>query len=237
MALTISLPLHAAAQAPPPAKEIIARYVSAIGGEKAFLSREAWETTGQFSMPAAGISGTVEIYAAGGRALARIVIPGIGEVMRGHDGKVGWSVNPMEGPRLLQGAEESRLAEESQPGASLWHSSVVTSVETLEKTAINGEDCWKVKTVWKSGRETFDCFSVASGLYIGSTGKLEMPMGVVDYTTVVSNYKDFGNVKVPTRIVQTAMGQEQIITVTSYKVTTVDPAKFALPPTVKALIK
>jgi hypothetical protein len=237
LAATLCLPLTAAAQAPPPAKEIIARYVAAIGGEKAFLERPAWQMTGDFAMPAVGITGTVESYASDGRSFAKVVVPGIGEILRGHDGKVAWSLNPMEGPRLLQGIEAARMAEEASPGAMLRHSSVVTSAETVGKSQVNGEECWNVKIMWKSGRETTECFSIASGLFIGSTGKIESAMGSVDYTMIVTEYKEFGGVKVPGRMVQTAMNQEQIITTRTYSVGPVDNARFALPAEVKALVK
>ena len=35
---------------------------------------------------------------------------------------------------------------------------------------MNEQECWKVKVVWKSGRETRDCYSTASGLLIATAG-------------------------------------------------------------------
>ena len=62
-------------------------------------------------------------------------------------------------------------------------------------------------------------------------------MGPMPTTTSTGDYKKFGALMQPTTIVQTAMGVDQIIRVTSYEYNTVAPAAFDPPASVKALIK
>jgi hypothetical protein len=100
---------------------------------------------------------------------------------------------------------------------------------------MNGEACYKVKLVWKSGRETFDCYSVASGLLIASMGKQESAMGTVEVTNLLSDYKDFGGQKIATRLTQQVMGNEQVITINSVDYDAADAATFAMPAAIKAL--
>jgi len=225
------------AQSLPQAREIVDRYVDAVGGEAALRRHTSWKAQGRFSVPASGLAGELEAYQAPGRMFARINIPGIGELLRGYDGTVGWSMNPLEGPRILDGPELAQTREELSRGATLRDSTVVSSLQTLEKTTMNGEECWKVKVVWKSGRESIDCYSVSSALLIATEGKTTTPMGEFQYTTDIHDYKQFGDVRIATRVVQRALGQEQVVTTESVQFGPVDAALFALPEPIKALVR
>ncbi len=59
----------------------------------------------------------------------------------------------------------------------------------------------------------------------------------MEATTVLSEFKDFGGIMVPTRTVQTTMGMDQIITVTDVEFDVVDPSVFVLPKEIQALVK
>lgn len=221
----------------PAARQLVDRYVEQIGGADAVLSHETWTATGTFAMAAAGISGPIHVYQDGERSFSRISVPGVGELLRGFDGTTGWSINPLEGPRLLEGRELAQTREEATRGAALRDRSVVTSMETLEKTTMNEQECWLVKLVWKSGRETRDCYSVETGLLVATTGKTTTPMGEFEYTTLINDYKQFGDLKIATRIVQTALGQQQVVTTDSIEFGPVADSIFALPDPIKALTK
>jgi hypothetical protein len=225
------------AQALPAAREIVDRYVVAVGGEAALRKHTSWKAVGRFSVPASGMAGELEAVQAPGRMFARINIPGIGELLRGYDGTIGWSINPLEGPRILEGAELAQTREELSRGAALRDTTVVSSLQTLEKTTLNGEECWKVKVVWKSGRESFDCYSLKSALLIATEGKTTTSMGEFQYTTDIHDYKLFGEVRIATRVVQRALGQEQVVTTESVEFGPVDAAQFALPDAIKALVR
>jgi hypothetical protein len=80
---------------------------------------------------------------------------------------------------------------------------------------MNNERCYLVKLNWKSGRESFDCYSAASGLLIASKSTQKTAMGEIPVVSLLSDYKKFGNITVPTKTVQDLMGQQQIITITS----------------------
>jgi hypothetical protein len=239
-ALTVAAGSSAAAQQAaeaPPAREVVERYVDAIGGEAAVRRQSSWRATGTFAVPAAGLEGGIEVYQSNGRTMGRITVPGIGELLRGYDGSVGWSLNPLEGPRLLEGMELAQAKEEALRGSALRDSTVVASLETVGRAEMNGEACWRVKVAWKSGRETHDCYSVASGLLIASTGTAVTPMGEFAYTTLMHDYKAFGDLRIATRVVQQTLGQEQIVTTQTIDFGPVDPAKFALPAAIQALVK
>ncbi len=57
-------------------------------------------------MPSSGVTGTLEIFGAKpNKTLLKISLGGIGEILEGFDGTIGWSLSPMTGPMLLEGKE------------------------------------------------------------------------------------------------------------------------------------
>ena len=62
-------------------------------------------------------------------------------------------------------------------------------------------------------------------------------MGAVPTTTTFRDYQKFGTLMYPTKVVQSLLGIEQVVTFTSYEFDTVPASAFALPAVIKALIK
>lgn len=224
------------AAALPAAKDLIAKFVAATNSPAVMAKHSSVKTKGRFEVPAAGMGGDLEIVQARpNKSLMRIALPTMGEIVKAFDGTHGWSLNPMQGPQLLSGAELDAMREESTFGTFSRQGPNVVSAETVERTQMNGEACFKVKIVWKSGRETFDCYSVASGLLVASVVKQETQMGTVEVTNLIGDYKDFGGQKIATRIAQQAMGNEQILTFQAVDYDMADSTTFAMPPAIKAL--
>ena len=72
---------------------------------------------------------------------------------------------------------------------------------------------------------------------IGAEKVEESPMGAMPTITSSGGYQKFGPFMQPTTMVQTAMGIEQIVRISSYEYDVVTASAFELPPAVKALIK
>jgi hypothetical protein len=229
-------PAAAAAQQLPPAEQLVQRYVQAVGGRDALLAPRTTRTRGTFEMPATGLAGELEVVSGKpNRVATRVTIAGIGEIRNGYDGQTGWSVDPMMGARLLTGGELEAAREQADPMAAVRDPSVFTSMTTVEQTTMGGQACYKVRLVWKSGRESYDCYAVDGGLLVASVNTQESPMGNIEVTTVVSDYRQFGNVRMPTRMSQEMMGNQQVITVTSVEFDVVDDAAFTPPAEISAL--
>lgn len=239
LALTSVPPRAAGAQDTlPPAKTLIAKAAAATNASSVMAKHQSVRTKGRFEMPAQGVSGDLEIsQARPNRTIMRINISGIGVIENGFDGTTAWQLNPMQGPRIMTGKELDAVREEASFGTSSRMGPNVASAETVERTQMNGEACYKVKVVWKSGRETMDCYSVASGLLIATVGKQESPMGTVEITNLVSDYKDFGGQKIATRLTQQAMGQEQVLVLTSVDYDAAPDSTFRMPAAIKALVE
>ena len=239
ISLVAAIPSVAQAQgALPSAKELIAKAAAATNTAAVMAKHTSVRTKGRFEMPAQGVSGELEIaQARPNRSMMRINLTGIGLIENGFDGTTAWQLNPLQGPRVLSGREFDAIREESAFGASSRQGPNVASAETVERAQMNGEPCYKVKVVWKSGRETVDCYSVASGLLVATVSKQESPMGTMEVTNLVSDYKDFGGQKIATRLTQQAMGQEQVLVITTVDYDAAPDSTFAMPAAIKALVE
>lgn len=227
----------AAAQALPDAASIVRKYIEAIGGA-AFGDKPGMVTQGTFSMPAMGTSGAMQVsQARPNRLVLSMNLPGIGEMRSGFDGETGWSLNPLEGPRLLTGTELMQLKDDADFGATLREARLITGMETVDRREVEGQACFRVRIQWKSGRETFDCYATDTGLLVSTEMRTETVMGTVDAAVFFSNYKEFDGIRMPTRTIQRVMGQEFVMTLDAVRFGPVDEAVFALPAEIKALIK
>ena len=89
----------------------------------------------------------------------------------------------------------------------------------------------------KSGFASTEYFSVKTGLQRGFTATQSTPFGPVQATTIVSDYKNFGDLLLPARTVQQTSGIEQVMTIKEMEYDTVEPSAFELPPEVKTLVE
>jgi hypothetical protein len=166
---------------------------------------------------------------------SKIDIPGMGEMRQGFDGAVAWMINPMQGPSLLTGPQLDAAKEDNDPSNYSRQSPAITASETIEKTTLGGAECFKVKHTWKSGKTSFDCFSVADGMITWSQAKSVTPMGEVETTSTYAAYKDWGGIKRATTTTIDQMGQQIIITMQGFEWDNVDPKELELPAEIKAL--
>ena len=170
--ITASAQTAATSSSLPAARTIIDRYVQAIGGRDAVLRHTSIRSVGSFEMPAAGVKGNLTVVQVAPNKMGMTIdLPGMGQMVTAYDGTVGWSINPMQGPRVLEGKELAQIREDAGPSAMLRPADRVRSVETVERTTMNGQSCYKVKVTTLSGRETFDCYSTETGLLVGMTGR------------------------------------------------------------------
>jgi hypothetical protein len=226
------------AQEAPPAQEVIERYVEAIGGADAHTSPRSIRTNGAVEMPGLGLQGTFEVLQLlPDRSLTRVNIPGIGEILSGFDGAFGWSVDPLLGASLMEGGELAQAQERANIMATLRDASVVTSLETVGLSESDGEPCWRVRIAWASGTESLDCYSRDTGLLLASENTEVSAMGEMVVTTRFSEYEPFYGMVLPTRLVQSAMGQVQELTVAAVVLDDIEDAELSPPPAIRALLE
>jgi hypothetical protein len=222
----------------PAARTIIDRHLQAIGGRKAILGHASTRITGTVTVVGNGMTGNFEIFAAKpDRALSKVTLGGIGDLVEAYDGTHAWSSSPMTGPMLSQGKELEQRKFDADFYGELHDPTRYASIKTVEKTAFQGRPCYKISLVRKDGAEDFDFYDVETGLKAGTIATRESPMGAVTSTVWQGDYVKFGDILQPTTIKQSNTGVELVMKVSSVEYDSVAASTFDAPPAIKALIK
>jgi hypothetical protein len=233
------------ADAVPTGAVVIGRFVEAVGGRQKWERFTSRRTT--MSMSVAGISPlTGENAAAAAEMTVERKSPDrlnsmtksadMGEIRQGYDGAVGWSIDPLNGPRVLTGSELHQLAVEATFNREIHLDRLYPVVERVESRDFRGQPSWRLQMKSPAGDTVVAYFEKASGLWVGFTRQFKAGDTLLSVTQAMSEYKDFDGLKFPTRIEQTVMETQQTMTVTSIEHVAIDDAVFALPVEIKTIV-
>jgi len=238
LALAGLLPVLAHGQSLPDGKDLIAKHVTAMGGRDAMDKHSSLHITGTFSLAAFGIEGPVHVYRAKpGKFLQQISIGAMGEAVQGFDGTTAWAIQPGQGAMVLSGEMLEQAKSQGDFFAEFPDVGKYSKIETLSLEDFEGRKCYKVKLVKTAGGETIQYFDAETGLAAGAIRSTETPMGKMDVTVVLSDYKEQGGVKMPSRVIQKTPQGDVTLTFSTYEWDKVEPAVFDLPADVKAMVK
>ena len=229
----------AAANKPlPSSKDVLERYTKAIGGKEAFMKHKSQRAIGTIEMSAQQAKGKMEAHAARpNKLLMKTMLPGVGEISTGFDGKTAWMKTALTGSMLLEGKMREEVARDAEFDKALRDPADYKTMEVLGIEEFNGEECYKLHLVHRTGFDSIEYFSTKTGLQRGHVATEETPFGAVKATTLITDYNQFGNLFLPSRIAQTAMGMEMVTSIDRMEFDNVDPAIFELPADVKALLE
>jgi hypothetical protein len=236
--LAAATPGMALGQTLPPAKDLIQKWATAVNAN-GWKGHKSARMTAAFDLPAMGMSAKMETAQmfAPSMSVSKVDLPGMGEMRQGFDGNVAWQLNPMQGASLSPKEQVTAQKEDADPDNYSRMSAAIVSSETVEKTNLGGQDCYKVKHTWKSGRISHDCFALSDGMIVWQQTKMATAMGEMEIVTTFAAYKDWGGIKRATTTTVDQAGQQFIITLQSWEWDTVDAKEFELPAEIKALVK
>jgi hypothetical protein len=220
----------------PPAREIVARHIKAIGGEAALAAVSSMRIRGRLEIPSQKIVGELEVLTARpARQLYRVTVPNIGRIENGYDGTIGWSISPAAGPELLSGRQLMEAADDAWFDGPLHAPGHVRELTTLARTDFDGKPSYKIRVVYGSGSERIEYFDANTGLQIGEESARATSQGVVQSVSILRDYRKFGQLLHAGTIVQRALGFEQVLTLTSCEYNVVPTGAFEPPAEVNAL--
>lgn len=221
----------------PAARSLIDAHIAASGGVEAYAKSGDGTTKVQMEIVENGMKLDMTMYGHGSDRASLMAIPGAGDFRSGYSGGVAWSMDPMNGPRLLEGREREQIIEQGDPRITIRDPGVIASATTVALSESEGRPCYRVEIKWTSGRETVDCYGTEDGLMLSTESVVASPMGDMKQISHVSDYKSFGAIKLPTRMKGKAAGMTQLITIQSYDPVAPAAEVFALPAAIEALIK
>jgi zinc protease len=223
----------------PKAETILDKYIEVTGGKAAYLKSHSEIVTGTMEMAAMGVKGSITIYhAEPDLSYTEIEITGIGKVKEGSDGKIAWSLNPMQGPHLKDGEEKVQSLRSAKSNAEVNWRDTFKEVKTEAVEAVDGKDCYKILMTPKEGSSETRYYDKASNILVKTVATAHTPMGDIPLEIGMSDYRKEGDILVPHKLLQKAGGQEIAISVESVKYNSEIPKdKFEPPDEIKALLK
>lgn len=226
-------------QAPlPSGADLVARHVAAIGGEAAWRAVTSSRATGTIELPTQNIRGTLEMLSARpARSVLRIDIAGLGRTEVGFSDGIGWMLDPMVGPSLVTGAALVQMKNDTHFDAALHPPDLIASVATIARVEFDGRQAFKATVTYVTGQTQDEFFDADTGLMIGTEGTSDTPMGKVPMKVTLRDYKTFGAIKLPTRVIQSALAAEQHFVIEAVELNTVKPETLDPPPMIRAMIK
>jgi len=230
--------VSASGQDLPAGVTLVSKHIAAIGGAEALRAISSLRATGVTEFPAQNMRGTFEMLAARpAKSVLRMELGGIGKAETGFNGTVGWMLDPMVGPSLVTGRQLDEMRNDSHFDSALHPPELVKSITTTARVEFDGRPAFKAHVVFVSGQERDQYFDAERGYLLGIEGPSQTPMGVVPVKIMLRDYKPFGAVSHPTRLVQSAMGIEQHFVFEQYEYNAVKPEAFDPPALIRAIIK
>jgi zinc protease len=199
----------------PTVKEILDKYVQALGGRAANEKIKTRLIKGTLEMLPMGVKGSAESFAlAPDKSYTKVTLSGIGEIIESFDGKNAWSVNPIQGNRDKTGAEllQTKMASDFYRDLNLDRLYSKMEVKGIEKAG-DREVYVVVGTAPGLDAETF-YFDTQSGFLLRTDSILVSPEGKMPAKTFYEDMREIDGIKLPYKI-RLVLPQFEVITMVS----------------------
>lgn len=224
----------------PSAESILDRYIEVSGGKTAYANLKNLTLNGKIEIPDAGLSGTLTTISAD-PDLSRTTVefPGAGKFETGAGAGRAWQLNPVQGARLLEGAELKRTLRLYSFNTAFNWRDVYSKVATEAEEEVAGKPCYRLLLTAKDGEAPDTAwYEKQSGLVVKTRLTLPTGQGEVTMESELGDYRDAGGVKIPFSISQKAGPQLVKVTVAGARTNSELPAGiFELPDAIKKLVK
>jgi zinc protease len=213
LGLALAICANAQAPAPPPplqaapvptVDQILNHYLDAAGGRSAWQQLTSRVTTGTIDVPAANLSGTIELREkAPDRILSEIRIAGA-LFQQAFDGTVGWTDDPQNGLREQSGAELS----EAKRDADFYHpldlKKLYAKLSVVGPAKIDDRDTYEIEADVPEGNPDELYFDATTWLPVRVVSHRHTPQGVVDFREDFDDYREVDGIRRPFTIQETS---------------------------------
>lgn len=191
-------PGAAVADAPRSVEAILADVVAAMGGEAAWKSHSTMVEKIELTIAGLGMNGTGERTSTkDDKSLLTTQLPGIGTSRQGSNGKVLWSEDPINGLRLLVGAEAEAARVESAWAPELHFATMFKKIDVTNETSPAGAALECLVLTPHAGSPITNCYDAKTHLQVSQKGTHPTPQGDTPFTSLVKDWHDVGGLKMP----------------------------------------
>ena len=223
----------------PAAATIMDRYVSATGGREAYEKLKTEVRTVTLELKVRDVRFTVTTYRAKPNKMYTITeIPGVGKVEEGVDGDVAWSLSEARGAALKQGAERDFALYGARLDAEVNWNEWFPRAEVISTEELEGHTCYKVLLTDKDGEQHSRWYDKEAGFLVKLVLQVKLPQGQFPMEVRFYDYRETGGLLQASRTVRVMPGQEMESRLEKIETNVeIDPARFAMPDAVKALVE
>jgi hypothetical protein len=182
------------------AEDVLADYARAVGGEAAWKAHKTMRMKRAIEAKGMQIQGTEERYAtAAGKSLNVTELAAVGKLRQGSNGKVRWSEDPINGLRLLTGAEDEEARIESTWNADVKLKTLYQKVRRVPPpaSAPAGQRLECVELVAKLAKPAVTCFDAETHFRVLQSGVHATAQGDVPYSVTFSDWRAVAGVSIP----------------------------------------
>jgi hypothetical protein len=192
----------------PAAKDLLAKYVTAIGGDAAAKKLMTAPMTGKASRIGGNNQAVpMEVYVSGGKVLTRAT-PAEGPAMTQMFGKESGWIQGRNGLRTVTGAD----AAQGLAGARAFEPvmpSLADNARVFAKETIDGHETWAVASAVDEHTRQRIWFDATTGLPVRRLISVDSPVGRIPTQTDFDDYRDVSGVKVPFTVKVSSVGGGQ----------------------------
>lgn len=225
-------PAAAVAEAAPTVKDVLDKFVKAIGGEATVRKQSSRVSVGTAEITAMGAKGTVEIaHKAPDKMLLVMKLPGLGDVLEGFDGVTAWSQDPFNGLREKSGTELAATKRDAAFYRDVEMAKGYSKMDLKGTEKVGGRDAYVIEaTPPDSTTPDKLYFDKETALLVRLDASRESPQGTVPVQGYFEDYRAVDGIKMPFTIRQSLAGAEIIIRFTDVRHNApTDDTKFAKP--------
>jgi C-terminal processing protease CtpA/Prc len=213
------------------AEEILEKNIVAIGGRKAIEKGVSYCFKATLEIQGRNVQGSLEVCGkAPDKMLTVTTIDKVGVIKQGFDGKVGWSQDPFQGLRTLEGDELEKIRRQAIFNSELKWRELFIKVELTGREKVGGLDAYVIRLTDKDGTTVTRYYDATTFLLLRADAVDEGPQGKIPVETLYTDYREVDGVKTAFQWTQKTPVGETVIKITEVKGNAeIDDARFAKP--------
>jgi hypothetical protein len=176
---------------------VFADAVKATGGVDAWNAHKTAHFKIETVFQGMGMGGTGERYATrNDKSLSVTEMTGLGTIREGTNGKVFWSQDPVQGMRMLEGAEAEQARIESSWNPELRAAELFQKLEVATEPGPGGKPLECVIATPRQGAPIHNCYDPSTHLQVLQTGIRATPQGDVPFRAIMRDWREVGGIKI-----------------------------------------